>query len=60
MVQVKRPIEEDALAKSDGQDQQERDFSPLREKAPSPEETEAFRDRTFERYHEVLAELADS
>ena len=60
MVQIKGQIEEDALAKSDDQDQQGRDFPPLRTEAPSPEETEAFRDRTFERYHEVLAELADS
>ncbi len=60
MGRVQGPIEEGAPAKSHGQDQQERDYPPLRAEVPSPEETEAFRNRTFERYHEVLSKLADS
>ena len=60
MAQIKRPIEENTPANSDGQDQQGRDFLPLRGETPSPQETEAFRNQTFERYHEVLGKLADS
>ena len=60
MVQVKRPSEQDAQAQSAGQDQQGGDFPPLRAEPPSPQETEAFRNRTFERHHEVLSKLADS
>ncbi len=59
-MQVKRQTGEDAQGRSDGQDQQRRDFSPLTAEAPSPEQTEASRGETFERFHEVLSELADS
>ncbi len=60
MVQVRKPTGKDAQVRDDGQDQQRREFPPLRSEAPAPEETEAFRNETFERYHEVLSELADS
>ena len=60
MVQVRKPTGEDARVRDNGQNQQRRDFPPLRAEAPVPEETEAFRKETFDRYHEVLSELADS
>ena len=60
MVKVRKPTGEDAHIQDGGQDRQRRDFPPLRAQAPAPEETEAFRNETFERYHEVLSELADS
>ena len=49
MVQVRKPTGKDAQVRDDGQDQQRRDFPPLRAEAPAPEETKAFRDETFER-----------
>ena len=60
MVRLNRPTGEDSHARDDGHDRKRRDFPPLRAEAPVPEETEAFRNETFDRYHEVLAELADS
>ena len=60
MVQVRKPTGEDARVRDDGHDQHSRDFPPLRAEPPAPEETEAFRNETFDRYHEVLSELADS
>jgi hypothetical protein len=60
VAKVKRPIKEEPGVHSDGQDQQARAFPPLRDETPSPEETEAFRNETFDRYHEVLTKLADS
>ena len=60
MVQVKGPIEEDALTKSDGQDQQEKDFPPLRENIHSSKERWDLIRTEMTRHQDVLAELADS
>lgn len=60
MVPIGRPTGEDARVRDDGHDRRRRDFPPLRAEAPVPEETGAFRKETFDRYNEVLSELADS
>ncbi|MDE0231493.1 MAG: hypothetical protein OXI56_08870 [bacterium] len=60
MVRVRKPSGKDAQVRDDDQDRRRREVPPLRAEAPAPEETEAFRKETFERYHEVLTELADS
>ncbi len=60
MGRVQAPIEEGALAKSDGQDQQERDFPPLREKIDSPQERWDLIQTEMAGHQDVLAELADS
>ena len=60
MAQVKEPIEQPTTTKMDGQDQPGSDFPPLRDDIPSPKETEEFRNRAFDHYHDVLSKLADS
>ena len=60
MVRVRKPTGKDAQVRDDDQGRQRREFPPLRAEAPAREETEAFRNETFERYHEVLSELVDS
>ena len=60
MVRVNRPTGKDPRVRDDNHDPHGRDFPPLQAEAPVPEETEAFRKETFDRYNEVLAELADS
>lgn len=62
MTPVTRQVEKTSAQSGESQepDPQEKDFPPLREKAPSAQETADFRDRVFDQYHEALSKLADS
>ena len=60
MAQIKRPIEENTPANRDGQDQQGRNFPPLRETIHSSDERWDLIQTEMARHQDVLAELADS
>ncbi len=60
MAQIKKPIDESTSANSDGQDQQGRDFPPLREKIHSSQKRWDLIQTEIARHQDVLAELADA